>query len=409
MGRHAGAGDRRGAAAGRGGRRDGRGARRADAAARRRRGRRGRRRRRVAGRGRQPLCGGWGGCGERREGAGWGERARRAPTLALPPGATALDLATTLDVAAALATRALFAGTVSVQTRRALGLGSTFAPRWAVAAPRFPHARPGAPPLVRRTLALYAPGGADAACKAWLDGAPRPGPDARVRGVALELHPTHARPPGDAAWKRVGPGRGYALAVRPADGSRAAAASLAALVAAVAGDPPPEPPQPDDDVDVARRLQAQFDAEAAGGGVAPAPTRPPSPPRVCPAPAGRPPSAASAPVLPLLSSPGDGTSWGRGPSPERQVAATGAVAAAPAPAAPLPPPPPPSAPRDECVVCMAAPAGAGFVHGDSMHVCCCAPCARAVERAAAAGGGAAPECPMCRAPVDRVVLHVFSS
>jgi len=296
-----------------------------------------------------------------------------------------------------------------VQTRRALGLGSTFAPRWAVAAPRFPHARPGAPPLVRRTLALYAPGGADAACKAWLDGAPRPGPDARVRGVALELHPTHARPPGDAAWKRVGPGRGYALAVRPADGSRAAAASLAALVAAVAGDPPPEPPQPDDDVDVARRLQAQFDAEAAGGGVAPAPTRPPSPPRVCPAPAGRPPSAASAPVLPLLSSPGDGTSWGRGPSPERQVAATGAVAAAPAPAAPLPPPPPPSAPRDECVVCMAAPAGAGFVHGDSMHVCCCAPCARAVERAAAAGGGAAPECPMCRAPVDRVVLHVFSS
>ena len=45
-----------------------------------------------------------------------------------------------------------------------------------------------------------------------------------------------------------------------------------------------------------------------------------------------------------------------------------------------------------CVVCMAAAVDCGLLHGDSLHRCCCARCARELTA-----------CPVCRALVDRVV------
>ena len=83
---------------------------------------------------------------------------------------------------------------------------------------------------------------------------------------------------------------------------------------------------------------------------------------------------------------------------------------------PAPPPPPAAAAAavqngrdgalseegESCVICMAAPASAGFVHGESLHVCCCGSCAAGVRERGDA-------CPLCREAVDRVVLRVYST
>ena len=56
--------------------------------------------------------------------------------------------------------------------------------------------------------------------------------------------------------------------------------------------------------------------------------------------------------------------------------------------------------EDACVVCLSARATTGFLHNDSVHRCCCGPCAADVN--------AAPTklCPVCRQPYS-AVLKVF--
>eukprot|EP00200_Dunaliella_tertiolecta_P005531 CAMPEP_0202344492 /NCGR_PEP_ID=MMETSP1126-20121109/4150_1 /ASSEMBLY_ACC=CAM_ASM_000457 /TAXON_ID=3047 /ORGANISM="Dunaliella tertiolecta, Strain CCMP1320" /LENGTH=812 /DNA_ID=CAMNT_0048935689 /DNA_START=134 /DNA_END=2572 /DNA_ORIENTATION=+ len=54
---------------------------------------------------------------------------------------------------------------------------------------------------------------------------------------------------------------------------------------------------------------------------------------------------------------------------------------------------------DECIICMAAPIEKGFLHGPDLHFCVCGACASKVD--------IGMPCPLCRAPVERVI-NVFS-
>ena len=49
----------------------------------------------------------------------------------------------------------------------------------------------------------------------------------------------------------------------------------------------------------------------------------------------------------------------------------------------------------ECIICFENVKTAGLLHGDDVHVCCCKECA-----------GVLKQCPLCRAPIDRV-LNVY--
>jgi hypothetical protein len=65
-----------------------------------------------------------------------------------------------------------------------------------------------------------------------------------------------------------------------------------------------------------------------------------------------------------------------------------------------------------CVVCLSEPRNAGLLHGSTVHKVCCRNCAIALMQAAASGRGgrgggpARALCPVCRAPVERV-LDIF--
>jgi hypothetical protein len=52
-----------------------------------------------------------------------------------------------------------------------------------------------------------------------------------------------------------------------------------------------------------------------------------------------------------------------------------------------------------CVVCLSEPRAVGLLHGTSMHVCACPACAARLQ------GG---PCPICRAPVERLVQFIYS-
>lgn len=54
-----------------------------------------------------------------------------------------------------------------------------------------------------------------------------------------------------------------------------------------------------------------------------------------------------------------------------------------------------------CVICLAAPATAGFLHGESVHKCCCRECAQDLKKARV------PTCPMCREPIDHVIFNFY--
>ena len=57
----------------------------------------------------------------------------------------------------------------------------------------------------------------------------------------------------------------------------------------------------------------------------------------------------------------------------------------------------------QCVICCDAPAVSGFLHGSSMHVCVCKGCANEYSRPRGPR-----TCPMCRAPIEHIVLDVFT-
>uniref|UniRef100_A0A7S2YI78 RING-type domain-containing protein n=1 Tax=Entomoneis paludosa TaxID=265537 RepID=A0A7S2YI78_9STRA len=54
-----------------------------------------------------------------------------------------------------------------------------------------------------------------------------------------------------------------------------------------------------------------------------------------------------------------------------------------------------------CVVCLTGESDATLVHGETGHICCCLECARVCK---AQGVG----CPICREPIDRIILHYYS-
>jgi hypothetical protein len=58
-----------------------------------------------------------------------------------------------------------------------------------------------------------------------------------------------------------------------------------------------------------------------------------------------------------------------------------------------------------CVVCLSEPRNAGLLHGSTVHRCVCRGCAHALLQAAGRGRRAAL-CPVCRAPIERV-LDIF--
>lgn len=57
--------------------------------------------------------------------------------------------------------------------------------------------------------------------------------------------------------------------------------------------------------------------------------------------------------------------------------------------------------RDKCIVCCVRPKKATIVHGNTGHVCCCMGCAYELQRRG-------DMCPICRAPIDKVIKHFNS-
>lgn len=56
---------------------------------------------------------------------------------------------------------------------------------------------------------------------------------------------------------------------------------------------------------------------------------------------------------------------------------------------------------EKCIVCYSRPKNATIVHGNTGHICCCLPCAYRLE-------SRGDPCPICRAPIDRVIKQFTS-
>ncbi|KAG2488362.1 hypothetical protein HYH03_013052 [Edaphochlamys debaryana] len=79
--------------------------------------------------------------------------------------------------------------------------------------------------------------------------------------------------------------------------------------------------------------------------------------------------------------------------PHRCCVADDEPSAPPAPAAPPRPEPDPD--DNLCVICLSAPKQVGYLHGDCVHRCVCRACASSI--------GVGRPCPLCRAPIERVL------
>lgn len=54
-----------------------------------------------------------------------------------------------------------------------------------------------------------------------------------------------------------------------------------------------------------------------------------------------------------------------------------------------------------CMICLERVVNATFVHGNTGHTCCCYTCASTLGRRR-------PTCPICRAPIERVIYNFYS-
>lgn len=146
------------------------------------------------------------------------------------------------------------------------------------------------------------------------------------------------------------------------------------------------------DEEVARQLQRQFDAEAAELLSS-----------VLPGPLGRAHSTRTSPPSGVVLE-----------GPSRRTMSMGGVPTATTPSTPSSsrhvksPSAPPmgtgldGVPDSElCVICLEAPQEAGFLHGSTVHRCCCRTCALQLKR------NNTQLCPLCREPIDHVVLAVY--
>ncbi|KAK9848937.1 hypothetical protein WJX84_012044 [Apatococcus fuscideae] len=184
----------------------------------------------------------------------------------------------------------------------------------------------------------------------------------------------------------------------------------------------PPPPSRSEDEAYARQLQAQYDAEngrsTGGPPDRPAPPAIPglAPPRSSyanPTPPVNPyPSSASPAPYPSLDGPlgqhmaTNSAAPMRGPSSANGGSTSGMYPPrgspthrAPTGQASL------AAMQDDdsdmCVVCMEKPCAAGFVHGNSVHKCCCRECAEDYKRSGH------PTCPICREPIEHIITKFY--
>eukprot|EP00891_Asterochloris_glomerata_P007973 jgi/Astpho2/7973/Aster-x1472 len=58
---------------------------------------------------------------------------------------------------------------------------------------------------------------------------------------------------------------------------------------------------------------------------------------------------------------------------------------------------------ERCCICLDQPATAGLLHGSSIHKCCCRRCAAQLKTRHH------PTCPVCRQPIERVVMAIYGA
>lgn len=212
----------------------------------------------------------------------------------------------------------------------------------------------------------------------------------------MELLPPLAPPHSPSNASNLSPASSYTSSGPAGRASRRGFGSALSVDVSQPSDPPSAriPAGPGSttlqDEEVARQLQQQFDQEAAVLMSS-----------VVPGPLGR---AQSARQLPQFSA----------EVPSRRSASVGAMPTTEAPTTPStsrhaksPSAPPMGAhlegvPDSElCVICLEAPQEAGFLHGSTVHRCCCRTCALQLKR------NNTQHCPLCREPIDHVVLAVY--
>lgn len=119
------------------------------------------------------------------------------------------------------------------------------------------------------------------------------------------------------------------------------------------------------DEELARRLQQELNDDGAAAGPSSCPSQPM-------------PAGSASPAWPTAASCPDAPVGGKNPSA------------------------PPLVPDEEtCVICLSAPQEAGFLHGSTVHRCCCRDCAKQLHESGV------NLCPMCREPIDQVIMAVY--
>lgn len=380
---------------------------------------------------------------------------------------TALDFACEVqnaDLIRRLETQSLWCGWLVQKVPRLGGLGSEWQRRWVIVCYRRPS--PFAPPNRRRThvvlLCYKNLASTQPCCRAWLDGAhavevehqhaaQRTG-GRRPSQIKLKLHRKHPAPSG--SYTTGNSREGFALHFRPDEGLERDCEALANFMAAVnrcdvsgqtsavasgggtdsrysplgqnaetnahvgstgaVGRPEGQEPrrgplQRSADEELARRLQAEEDAELAmrlsrlGTTAAPLSQPSVSVDSFYPAinftsttsqepPGSRPTmlqsEGASATSFAAAAFQGYGSYSSSASRPASEVAGENAEASGSNA--------PPAGEREPCCICLDKPIEAGFVHGDEMHACVCRECAQSVK-------DSSQRCPKCRQVIEKIV------
>lgn len=330
-----------------------------------------------------------------------------------------------------------FADYLKLKTTAFMGFNKKWVTRWVAIVPRHPDPRlPPNQQMIRRVLMIFQDAQQfEPSTKMYLDGARAAThnvPESQEKECALRLHSTHPAPKGNISLG--GDFRtGFEVYLRPSSRDVNILHRFVQMVnqpsARVYPTPPLQPPpqappaahsrMPSgdhrSDAEIAAELSRALNGGAALVGTSTgnyppihAPgldrrnTAPPdqdeskqeSPQASAPS---APPLAPSAPPMhdvdPFISSAPTAATWG-GP---------GDVAGAPAYD--------PNdfsgnrgelAEEDLCVICLSEKKEAGFVHGKSVHKCCCVACAKDVME------GGDKRCPICRQEIEHVIENFYS-
>ncbi|GMH37827.1 hypothetical protein BSKO_05700 [Bryopsis sp. KO-2023] len=341
-----------------------------------------------------------------------------------------------------------FADYLSVKTTAFLGLNKRWAARWVAIVPRHPDPRlPANQQMIRRVLLIYSDAQqCDPSSKMYLDGSKavvlRPEDHSEANLCVLKLHSTHPPPKGNLCLG--GDGRtGVELYLKPTSRDVNIVHQFVRVVNQPAGGRFPHPaPTPQSqlpplvpnsslppsgnqksDAEIAAELSRVLNGGASvigtstGGAfptiVAPgldrrntAPPETPEESNAAEAPHEVAPSAP--PMLPtappmvdsdafISSEPSSGTNGGFLVGPNNDWATshpyhTGSFGGKMADLGE----------EDLCVICLSEKKEAGFVHGKSVHKCCCVDCAKDVMKSGE------KRCPICRQEIEHLIEHFYS-